>query len=156
MVMNIEEDHSTDGAVEVLLEEIARAEESASAYASQARRLRLALTERLRKLGRKRYAFADEDTRYQTTLVHSRPIVIDFDKMIEDGVLTTEEQRLITKTEFSKTLLEAAVDSGEIKAHKIAPYISTPKESYSVRFKAEPVRSDGSGGSGDPTPGDNS
>lgn len=131
---NDTEEQPRDGAVEIILEELAEAEADASAAKEKASSLRQALSDRLRISQIKRYNHQAGDQQLRATLVRTQPIIVDFDKMVRDGVLTDEELKLVTKSDFSKALLEEAVDSGAIKAGKVMPYISTDKERYSVRF----------------------
>lgn len=128
-----EEVHPRDGAMEIILEELDQATAEAEKAEKKVKGLRLALQDRLMKINQKRYRYGS----YNATLVVNAPVVIDFDRMVEDKVLSEEQIDLFTVRKPVTKLLEEAVDNGDIPAGLIAKYVRRSEETYSVRFKRD-------------------
>lgn len=137
------QDATEDRVMDELLRSLDHAERVANTATSVVKNLRGQVAERLSQIEKKRYAHEHDGIRLNATMVTTRPIVIDFDKMIRDDILDEEQLSAIFEHKPSRALFEEAVNSGLIEGSVVQPYVSTGKETKSVRFTSKSVPGDG-------------
>lgn len=133
-----------DGSIEIMMEELEKAEDALELAKNKVVSLRSALNDRLGSLGRANYEYNNGQHLYRVTRYKVAPITVDFERLIESRVLSAQEMELITERTLSKKRLEEAVETGRIKGTLIAPFLNQAKEEYRVRFQTKSVPSDGS------------
>lgn len=127
--------------IKYLMGQIQKAEAQIKQQQELVKQLRSRLVDVIKETGHKSFSYEDEDFEYRATVVHTKPVEVDYDKMLADKVFTPEEVDLITTRKFSNKLLEEAIEKGLVSGVKVSGYLSYGKERESVRIVSQ-ARSD--------------